>query len=132
MKAGGWGSLAALSPTVAFASIFVMAYDLRRIQIIMRFAMILERTDQAISATDLQRQGKTLLDRLQNGDQDKYVIMRDNKPACVMLPMASYEALMDELEDMRIDAIAAERAASFDPAKAISHADMLKKYGSEP
>jgi antitoxin StbD len=93
--------------------------------------MILERTDQAISATDLQRQGKSLLDRLQSGDQDKYVVMRDNKPACVMLPVSSYEALMDELEDMRIDAIAVERAASFDPAKAIPLDVMLKKYGVE-
>ena len=56
--------------------------------------MILERTDQAISTTDLQRQGRTLLDRLQSGDQDKYVIMRYNRPACVMLPIATYEALM--------------------------------------
>lgn len=93
--------------------------------------MILERTDQAISTTDLQRQGKALLDRLQNGDQDKYVIMRDNRPACVMLPIATYEALMDELEDMRIDAIAAERAATFDPATAISHDEMLKRFGVE-
>lgn len=93
--------------------------------------MILERTDQAISTTDLQRQGKALLDRLQSGDQDKYVVMRDNRPACVMLPIATYEALMDELEDMRIDAIAAERAATFDPAKAISHAEMCKRFGVE-
>ncbi len=94
--------------------------------------MILERTDQAISTTDLQRQGKTLLDRLQSGDQDKYVVMRDNRPACVMLPIATYEALMDELEDMRIDAIAAERAATFDPATAIPLDVMLKKFGVDP
>ncbi|MDP2793176.1 MAG: type II toxin-antitoxin system Phd/YefM family antitoxin [Sulfurisoma sp.] len=93
--------------------------------------MILERSDQAISATDLQRQGKALLDRLQSGDQDKYVVMRDNKPACVMLPVTSYEALMDEIEDLRIDAIAAERAATLDPAKAIPLEIMLKKYGVE-
>ncbi len=94
--------------------------------------MILERTDQAISTTDLQRQGKALLDRLQRGDQDKYVVMRDNRPACVMLPIATYEALVDELEDMRIDAIAAERAATFDPATAINHEDMCKRFGVAP
>ena len=94
--------------------------------------MILERTDQAISTTDLQRRGKALLDRLQSGDQDKYVIMRDNRPACVMLPIATYEALMDELEDMRIDALAAERAATFDAATAIPLDVMLKKFGVDP
>jgi len=55
--------------------------------------------------------------------------MRDNKPACVLLPIAGYEAMMDELEGLRIDAIAAERIASFDPAKAISLESMLEKYG---
>ncbi|MDP1634694.1 MAG: hypothetical protein Q8L69_08430 [Gallionellaceae bacterium] len=91
--------------------------------------MILDRADQAISTTDLQRQGKALLDRLQGGDQDKYVVMRDNKPACVILPVASYAALIDELEDMRIDALAAERVTTFDPAKAITHEEMLARFG---
>ncbi len=90
--------------------------------------MILDRIDQAISTTDLQRQGKALLDRMQNGDQDKYVVMRDNKPTCVILPVVAYEALMDELEDMRVDAIAAGRMASFDPAKAITHEEMMARY----
>lgn len=91
--------------------------------------MILDRADQAISTTDLQRQSKALLDRLQRGDQDKYVVMRDNKPACVILPVASYAALIDELEDMRIDALAAERMTTFDPAKAITHEEMLARFG---
>jgi antitoxin StbD len=91
--------------------------------------MILDRVDQAISTTDLQRQGKALLDRLVAGDQDKYVVMRDNKPSCVILPVAGYEALMDELEDLRIDAIAAERVATFDPTKGISHEEMLTRFG---
>lgn len=91
--------------------------------------MILDRTDQVISSTDLQRQGKALLDRLQSGDQDKYVVMRDNKPACVILPINGYTDLMDELEDLRIDAIAADRVATFDPAKAITHEEMLARFG---
>lgn len=57
--------------------------------------------------------------------------MRDNHPACVMLPIATYEALINELEDMRIDALAAERAATFDPATAISHEEMCKRFGVE-
>lgn len=91
--------------------------------------MILDRIDQAISTTDLQRQGKMLLDRLQNGEQDKYVVMRDNKPACVILPIGGYEALMDELDDFRIDTLAEQRLANFDPATAISHEDMLARFG---
>jgi hypothetical protein len=44
-------------------------------------------------------------------------------------PIATDEALMDELEDMRIDAIAAARATTFDPAMAIPLDVMLKKFG---
>ena len=63
--------------------------------------MILERSDQAISTTDLQRRGKALLDQLQSGEQDKFVVMRENKPAVVMLSIASYEALLQELSKLR-------------------------------
>ena len=63
--------------------------------------MILERSDQAISTTDLQRKGKVLLDQLQSGEQDKFVVMRENKPAVVMLSIASYEALLQELTKVR-------------------------------
>ena len=63
--------------------------------------MILERSDQAISTTDLQRKGKALLDQLQSGEQDKFVVMRENKPAVVMLSIASYEALLQELSKLR-------------------------------
>ena len=36
---------------------------------------------------------------------------------------------MDELEGLRIDAIAAERMATFDPAKAITHEEILTRFG---
>lgn len=88
--------------------------------------MLLDRSDQAISSTDLQKKTREILDRLTEGKQDRYVVMRDNKPAAVLLPTQMYEALMDELADMRIEAIARERIATFDPAKALT-TDQLKK-----
>lgn len=63
--------------------------------------MILERSDQAISSTDLQRRGKELLDRLTSGEQDKYIVLRDNKPAVAMLSVETYEAILQELETLR-------------------------------
>ncbi|WP_455289720.1 type II toxin-antitoxin system Phd/YefM family antitoxin [Cupriavidus necator] len=91
--------------------------------------MLLDRADQAITATDLQRKGKALMDRLEAGDQDRYVIMRDNRPAAVLMPVQRYEQMMAELEDLRIDAIARERLTNFDRTQAISHQDMLKRFG---
>jgi len=89
------------------------------------------RTNETISVTDIQRRAKEVFERIESGEQDKFVVLRNNEIAAVLLPAARYEALMDELEDLRIDAIAAERAASFDPARAITHADMLARFGAK-
>ncbi len=45
------------------------------------------------------------------------------------LEIADDDALPDDDEDRRIDAVAAERVATFDPAKAIPMEKMLQKFG---
>jgi antitoxin StbD len=84
---------------------------------------------ETISVTDIQRRAKEVFERIERGEQEKYVILKNNEIAAVLLPAEQYEALMDELEDLRIDAIATERMATFDPAKAITHEEMLAHFG---
>jgi antitoxin StbD len=91
--------------------------------------MLLDRADQAISSTDLQKRTREILDSIIEGKQDRYVVMRDNKPAAVLLPTEMYEALMDELADMRIEAIARERIATFDESKALTIEQLKKNLG---
>jgi antitoxin StbD len=91
--------------------------------------MLLDRADQAISSTDLQKNTKALLDRIASGQQDRYVVIRDNRPAAVLMPTERYEAIMNELEDLRIDALARDRLATLDESTSISHADMLSYFG---
>lgn len=74
--------------------------------------MLLKRADQAISSTDLQKKTRELLDRISKGKQDHYVVMRDNRPAAVMMATERYEALIEELEDLRIEAVARARLAT--------------------
>lgn len=74
--------------------------------------MLLKRADQAISSTDLQKKTRELLDRISKGKQDHYVVMRDNRPAAVMMATDRYEALIEELEDLRIEAVARARLAT--------------------
>jgi antitoxin StbD len=74
--------------------------------------MLLKRADMAISSTDLQKKTRELLDRIAEGGQDHFVVMRDNRPAAVMMATGRYEALMDELEDLRIEATARARLAT--------------------
>lgn len=48
--------------------------------------MFANRADQVISMTNLRQTGKSLLDRIANREQDKYVVTHDNKPVYVILP----------------------------------------------
>ncbi|WP_250479900.1 MULTISPECIES: type II toxin-antitoxin system Phd/YefM family antitoxin [unclassified Caballeronia] len=73
--------------------------------------MLLDRADQAISSTDLQKKTKALLDSIASGKQDRYVVIRDNRPAAVLVPTQTYESMMAELEDFRFAAIARDRFA---------------------
>ena len=85
--------------------------------------MLLKSADQAISATDLQKRTRELLDRISSGEQDHFVVMRDNRPAAVMMATDHYEALLDELVDLRVEAAARARIAT--PRKDyLSQADM--------
>jgi antitoxin StbD len=89
---------------------------------------LMERSDQAISVTEVSRSAKTIFDKLAKGKQDRYVVMKNNVPAAVMLPVRVYETIMDELEDLRIEAVARERIRTFDPAKAITHKEMMQRF----
>jgi len=91
---------------------------------------LLERSNQAVSVTEVSRSAKLIFDRLSSGKQEKYVVMRNNAPAAVMMPVSIYEALMDELDDLHIQLTARDRLQSFDRAKSISHEDMLKRFTS--
>ncbi|UYM18895.1 type II toxin-antitoxin system Phd/YefM family antitoxin [Endozoicomonas euniceicola] len=62
-----------------------------------------------------------------NRENDKYVVMRNNEPAAVLLSVEKFESLMNELEDLRLEAVARERLTAFD-GTTISHADMLKRF----
>ena len=86
------------------------------------------RTNETISVTDIQRRAKEVFERIERGEPNKFVVLRNNEIAAVLLSAGRYEALMDELADLRIDAIAAERAATFDQSKAITHADMMARF----
>ena len=91
--------------------------------------MLLERADQAISSTDLAKKTRMLLDRIADGSQDRFVVRRDNRPTAVVLATAHYEALLDALEDYRVEALARDRLASNANAAPVSSVDMADFVG---
>lgn len=92
---------------------------------------LLERIDQAISVTEVSRSAKEIFTKLEKGKQDKFVVMRNNLPAAVLLPVDAYEALIDEVEALRLELIAMKRMRVFERSKAITHDRMAKKFGSK-
>ena len=88
-------------------------------------------SEEIISVTDVQRKAKDIFNKLASGTQSKFVVIRNNEMAAVVLPVDRYEAMLDELEDLRIDAIARERLATFDTSQAMSHDDMLAAFGMD-
>jgi antitoxin StbD len=93
--------------------------------------MLLDRADQAISSTELQKNTRMLLDHMADGSQDRYVVIRDNRPTAVVLSVAYYEALMNELEDLRIEAVALDRMASLKQLEPLSHTAMLAHFDAD-
>ena len=88
---------------------------------------LLERAEQAVSVTDFARRAKELFNELSGAG--RFVVMKNNKPTGVVLSVEYFQGLLDELEDLRIDRVAAERLRTFDPARAIPLAEMKKRFG---
>ena len=67
-----------------YMTFIVLKYDIYNENAL---SMILDRADQAINVTDVQRRTKVLFDKLENREQDRYVVMRDGKPVFIMIRM---------------------------------------------
>jgi len=90
---------------------------------------LLSRADQAVSITDISRSAKKYFDRLITGDQDRYVVMRNNAPAAVVLPVDYFENLISEIDDLQMEIVALRRLASMDEnTELVSHEDMFARY----
>ncbi|OGQ95810.1 MAG: prevent-host-death protein [Deltaproteobacteria bacterium RIFOXYD12_FULL_57_12] len=82
-----------------------------------------------LSATDLSKKTAATLDAMEKGESEKLIIMKNNAPKAVLLSIEAYEAMLEEIEDLRLAALAMTRLSSFDPTRALSHQTMLEKFG---
>ncbi|WP_460115385.1 type II toxin-antitoxin system Phd/YefM family antitoxin [Pseudomonas sp. H2_D02] len=94
-------------------------------------AALLERAEQAVSVTAMVRGFSAKLKEVSSRATDRLVVFKDNEPAAVILNVEAYQEMLDELEDLRIEANARDRLANFDPQTAISHADMRARYAKK-
>ncbi|WP_435605900.1 type II toxin-antitoxin system Phd/YefM family antitoxin [Pseudomonas knackmussii] len=91
-------------------------------------AALMERADQAVSATAMVRNFSTRLREIASRETEKLVIFKDNEPAAVIVNIEAYQELLDELDDLRIERTARERLNGFEEKQAISHEDMMARY----
>jgi len=82
-----------------------------------------------LSATNLSKKTAATLESLENGEYEKLIILKNNAPKAVLLSMECYEALEEELEDLRLTALALARLQTFNAKDTISHHDMMEKFG---
>lgn len=80
----------------------------------------------SISQFNRGQAGKIFEDVKQSGAK---VVMKNNVPECVLMSPESYIALLDALEDARLQVLAMERLANYDPEKLISQEEINRKYG---
>lgn len=92
---------------------------------------LLERADQAISATDFVRGFSSKLKELSARTTDHLVVFKDNQPALVVVNVEAYQEMLDELETLRVEAVARDRLATFDPATAVSLDEMRRRFGGK-
>lgn len=81
-----------------------------------------------ISATTLSKKTSATLDSFDKGDIDTMIILKNNKPKAVLVSMEAYETMQEELEDLRLTALALARIKSFDLEKAVTQESMMKKF----
>jgi len=89
---------------------------------------LLERADQAISVTAMVRSFSAKLKEISSRATERLVIFKDNQPAAVIINVQAYQEMLDELENLRIEAAARERLSNFDQTRAISHEEMRARY----
>ena len=57
------------------------------------------------------------------------IVVKNNKPACVLISPSQYESLMETLSDYMLYTEAEKRMANNNPSENISHEDLMKELG---
>jgi len=87
------------------------------------------RSTDYLSATAPSKKTSATLDALEKGETEKLIILKNNAPKAILLSMESYEALQEEMEDLRLTALAIARLESFKDKKALSNEYIQEKFG---
>lgn len=94
----------------------------------LRMSALLDRAEQAVSATAMVRNFGARLKEVTSGAVTHLVIIKDNEPAAVLVGVEAYQALQDELEDLRAEIRAFELLTTLDQGNRVSLEDMEARF----
>ena len=57
------------------------------------------------------------------------IVVKNNRPACVLMSPAQYESLMEMVSDYLLQEEAENRMAHYDPSTSVSQEDLMKELG---
>ena len=89
---------------------------------------LLDRAQQAVSATAMVRNFGARLKEVTRGEVTHLVIFKNNEPAAVLVSVEAYQALQDELKDLRAERLAIERLTTLNENNTMSLADMEARF----
>ena len=81
-----------------------------------------------LSSTQLSKKTAATLNSIEDGEIDKLIILKNNSPKAILMSFESYEAMEEEIEDLRLTALALSRIQNFNPEETITHKKMMDKY----
>jgi len=81
-----------------------------------------------LSATALSKKTAATLDTLEKGEIEKLIILKNNTPKAILVSIDAYEAMEEEMEDLRLAALALARLQTFKPNEALSHDHIMEKF----
>lgn len=85
-------------------------------------------TKDFLSATALSKNTAATLASLESGEVEKLIILKNNSPKAVLVSIDAYEMMEEEMEDLRLAALALTRLQTFKPETALSHKGMMEKF----
>lgn len=86
------------------------------------------RPTDYLSATALSKRTSATLEAIEKGDAEKWIVLKNNSPKAVLLSMEAYEAMEEEMEDLRLTALALARLQTYDRKKALPHDYVWEKF----
>lgn len=89
---------------------------------------LLGRPEQAVSVAAMAEGFSKKLREITSGDVAHLVVVEDDAPVAVLVGVEAFQAMRDELEDLRAECLAVGRLSTFNERSAVRLEDIEAKF----